>query len=85
MTHIFRWFALALALPLGSLSAQETPTVARGTRVRVTNDEHPHRVQSESGYVRRHRPARRRGTGSSGRLDLRPVARRHGLRVVLQR
>jgi len=45
MTHIFRWFALALALPLGSLSAQETPTVARGTRVRVTNDEHPHYVR----------------------------------------
>ena len=45
MTHIFRWFALALALPLGFLSAQETPTVARGTRVRVTNDEHPHYVR----------------------------------------
>ncbi len=36
MTHMFRCFALALALPLGSISAQETPTVARGTRVRVT-------------------------------------------------
>jgi len=45
MTHMFRCFALALALPLGSISAQETPTVARGTRVRVTNDEYLHYVR----------------------------------------
>src|SRR5260370_5728255 len=42
MTHMFRCFALALALPLGSLSAQEAPTVARGTGVRVTNAEYLH-------------------------------------------
>src|SRR3989475_6732667 len=36
MTYILRCVAVALALPLGALGAQETPAVAAGTRVRVT-------------------------------------------------
>jgi hypothetical protein len=46
MTQILRCFALALALPLGALNAQETAAVAPGTRVRVQNDEtlHNYRV-----------------------------------------
>ena len=39
MTATLRCFAVALALPLGDLKAQEAPTVAPGTRVRVMNDE----------------------------------------------
>src|SRR2546427_5575677 len=36
MTYILRCVAVALALPLGALGAQETPALAAGTRVRVT-------------------------------------------------
>lgn len=46
MTHIFRCFAVALALPLGALSAQETPTVAPGTRVRVWAPQLPDEKQA---------------------------------------
>jgi hypothetical protein len=35
MTCILRCFAVALALPLGALTAQEAPTLATGARVRV--------------------------------------------------
>lgn len=45
MTCILRCFAVAFALPLGALTAQETPPVAPGTRVRVMNDEHLQRVR----------------------------------------
>src|SRR5260370_831590 len=38
-------FALALGLPLGAINAQETPTLAPGARVRVTNEEHLHVVR----------------------------------------
>src|SRR5712692_10623143 len=39
MTHMLRCFAVALALPLATLDAQQPPVVQSGTRVRVMNDE----------------------------------------------
>jgi hypothetical protein len=45
MTHIFRCVAVALALPLGALGAQEAPVLQSGARVRVRNDEHLHSVR----------------------------------------
>jgi hypothetical protein len=39
MTHMLRCFAVALALPLATLDAQQAPVVQSGTRVRVMNDE----------------------------------------------
>ncbi len=40
MTHVFRCVAVALALPLGALGAQDTPVLQSGARVRVVNDDH---------------------------------------------
>src|SRR5260370_21071884 len=37
MKRICCYFALALGLPLGALGAQETPALAPGARVRVTD------------------------------------------------
>jgi hypothetical protein len=45
MTHIFRCVAVALALPLGALGAQEAPVLQSGARVRVRNDDHFHYVR----------------------------------------
>jgi hypothetical protein len=45
MTHVLRCVAVALALPLGALGAQETPVLQAGARVRVRNDEHLHSVR----------------------------------------
>src|SRR5216684_3551144 len=45
MTHILRCVAVALALPLGALRAQEAPVLQSGARVRVRNDDHVARVR----------------------------------------
>jgi hypothetical protein len=45
MTHILRCVAVALALPLGALGAQEAPVLQSGARVRVRNDDHFTRVR----------------------------------------